>query len=97
MKSITSDGMDELIKTIFKQGMEKQMPDILGKANQSGSIPQSSTTGVMLTNDLLARLSGVAQQALLGQQSAAGQLAVNYAELLRGPVQTSGRKGGLFS
>lgn len=96
MKSITPDGMAELFSAIFAKGTEEGLPDILGKANTAGVRPQTSTTSQLLTNDLLARLTRESQLALSGQQQATGQLAVNYADLQRSPIEVTNHGGGLF-
>ena len=86
LKSIDPAGMEKLFQAIFKSGFEKQMPSLLNNANTTGIRPQDSTTHELLTNDLIARLTGEAAKALGTQQVNAANAATNYAAALKSPV-----------
>ena len=88
-KSTTAEGMDALFKQIFQQGFEANMPKLLNSANTSGIRPQDATTQQLMQNDLIARLTGAAAEALGKQQASTAQAAGDYASLTEKPVVTT--------
>jgi hypothetical protein len=93
--STTPEGMDALIKTVFKQGFEQQMPKLLNAANTAGIRPQDATTQALLQNDLMARLASEGVKALGAQQAAVATGAGNYASLTEKPIVTKTTTPGL--
>lgn len=86
--SSTPEGMQALIDSIFKTGFEKNMPTLLNAANTAGVRPQDATTQQLLTNDLIARLTGEGAAALREQQTATAQAASSYGQLTEKPIVT---------
>lgn len=87
-KSASPEGMQALIQSIFKSGFEQQMPTLLSNANTSGIRPQDSTTVALMTNDLVARLTGQAASAVGAQQERTANAAGKYADVTKSDVVT---------
>ena len=88
-ESMTPEGMQALIDSIFQQGFEQNMPTLLNAANTTGIRPQDSSTQQLMTNDLIARLTGQAAGALQTQQSNAGNVASAIAQATQTQSQRS--------
>jgi len=95
MPTTNAAGMDPVIRAIFQQGFEKQMPQLYNAANQAGVRPGSSTQQQLMLNDLNARLSAEAAKAVSQQQQTAGQVATAIAQNTKTPevVQKTDRTG----
>lgn len=75
----TPAGSNALIQQIFKQGIEGNMPALFNRSNTAGLRTNNSTSQLM-ANDLQARLSGQAAQAVQQTQQQAMQAAAAIAQ-----------------
>lgn len=88
-KTTTPEGMEEVMKAIFSQGFEKELPKILSKANSAGIRPQDATTQQLLEQDLATRLSSQVALLLGQQQANTANAAANLGELTKKPTVTN--------